>query len=149
MNLFSYRNNLIPKYLFFLLPLGLVTGPFLPDLFLSLIALIFILESFKKNEFEYLKSKFSIIFFSFYFFLVISSLLSNHIIFSLENSVLYIRYFFLLLGFIIFCNNNPDIIKTFFKFVFFTVLIVVIDGYIEFIFGKNILEEVHLIHQES
>ena len=48
MNLFSYRNNLIPKYLFFLLPLGLVTGPFLPDLFLSLIALIFILESFKK-----------------------------------------------------------------------------------------------------
>ena len=84
MNLFSYRNNLIPKYLFFLLPLGLVTGPFLPDLFLSLIALIFILESFKKNEFEYLKSKFSIIFFSFYFFLVISSLLSNHIQFSLK-----------------------------------------------------------------
>ncbi len=139
MNLFSYRNNLIPKYLFFLLPLGLVTGPFLPDLFLSLIALIFILESLKKNEFEYLKSKFSIIFFSFYFFLVISSLLSNHIIFSLENSVLYIRYFFFAIGVYYLCNNNPDIIKTFFKFVFFTVLIVVIDGYIEFIFGKNIL----------
>ena len=46
MNLFSYRNNLIPKYLFSF-TLGLVTGP-LPDLFLFLIALIFILESFKK-----------------------------------------------------------------------------------------------------
>ena len=48
MYLFSYKNYLIPSYLFFLIPLGLVTGPFLPDLFLSIIAFIFVLESSKK-----------------------------------------------------------------------------------------------------
>lgn len=142
MNLFSYRNYLIPSYLFFLIPLGLVTGPFLPDLFLSLIGLIFIFESFKNNNFNYFKSKFSIIFFLFYFFLVISSLLSNHIIFSLENSILYIRYFFFSVGVFYLCINKPGIINTFFKFLFFTVLVVVVDGYIEFIFGKNILGRV-------
>ena len=67
MNLFSYRNYLIPSYLFFLIPFGLVTGPFLPDLFLSLIALIFVLESFKNNKFDYIKSKFSIVFFFLFF----------------------------------------------------------------------------------
>ena len=130
MYLFSYKNYLIPSYLFFLIPLGLVTGPFLPDLFLSIIAFIFILESSKKNKFEYLKSKFSIIFFLFYFFLIISSLLSNHVLFSLENSLLYIRYFFFAIGVYYLCINKPDIINTFFRFLFFTVLIVVIDGYI-------------------
>lgn len=139
MYLFSYKNYLIPSYLFFLIPLGLVTGPFLPDLFLSIIAFIFVLESSKKNKFEYLKSKFSIIFFLFYFFLIISSLLSNHVLFSLENSLLYIRYFFFAIGVYYLCINKPDIINTFFRFLFFTVLIVVIDGYIEFIFEKNIL----------
>ena len=113
MSLFSYRNYLIPSYLFFLIPFGLVTGPFLPDLFLSLIALLFILESFKKNKFDYFRSKFSIIFFLFYFFLIISSLLSNHVLFSLENSVLYIRYFFFAIGVYYLCANKPEIIKHF------------------------------------
>ena len=139
MNLFSYRNYLIPSYLFFLIPFGLVTGPFLPDLFLSLIALIFVLESFKNNKFDYIKSKFSIVFFLFYFLIIISSLLSNHILFSLENSILYIRYFFFAFGVYYLCVNKPETINTFSKFLFFTVLIVVIDGYIEFLFGKNIL----------
>ena len=49
MNLFRYNNFIIPSFLFYLIPIGLVTGPFLPDLFLSIIAIIFLIDIFKEK----------------------------------------------------------------------------------------------------
>ena len=43
----------IQKILLYLIPIGLVTGPFIPDLSISLMALIFIFLSIKNNLWKY------------------------------------------------------------------------------------------------
>ena len=139
MNPFSFKNFIIPSYLFYLLPLGLVTGPFLPDLFLSLIAILFLINCYFEKNFKFLKFKFSLIFLFFYSVILISSILSNNILFSLESSLFFLRYLFFTYGIYYLCKNRPETIDIFFKIVFSTVLLVVVDGYFEFIFGKNIL----------
>lgn len=139
MSPFSFKNFIIPSYLFYLLPLGLVTGPFLPDLFLSLIAILFLINCYFEKNFKFLKFKFSLIFLFFYSVILISSILSNNILFSLESSLFFLRYLFFTYGIYYLCKNRPETIDIFFKIVFSTVLLVVVDGYFEFIFGKNIL----------
>ena len=47
MKLFSLENSL--KYLFLLLPITIITGPFLADANCSLLALLFLINSFKKS----------------------------------------------------------------------------------------------------
>ena len=48
----NYQNvffNKIPFYLTFLIPIFLVSGPFLSDLAISICAVIFLINSFKNN----------------------------------------------------------------------------------------------------
>ena len=139
MNLFRYKNYIIPSILFYLIPLGLVTGPFLPDLFLSTIAILFLVDIIKNKNFFFIHTNFFKIFLFFYFILILSSIFSQHSSFSLETSILYIRYFFYTLAISFLFIEKPKLLSKFINFLFFIVMIVVFDGYIEFIFGKNIL----------
>ena len=139
MNLFRYNNFIIPSFLFYLIPIGLVTGPFLPDLFLSIIAIIFLIDIFKEKNFTFIHTNFFKIFICFYFILILSSLYSQYSTFSLETSILYIRYFFYTIAISFLFFEKPKLLLHFIYCVCLVVLIVVFDGYIEFIFGKNIL----------
>ena len=80
----------IPSILTALIPFFLITGPFLSDLALTIVAILFIINSIKNKLIKYYKSIFFIYFILFYFYLVISSLLSNYILFSLESSLFYL-----------------------------------------------------------
>ena len=136
MNLFRYNNFIIPSFLFYLIPIGLVTGPFLPDLFLSIIAIIFLIDIFKEKNFTFIHTNFFKIFICFYFILILSSLYSQYSTFSLETSILYIRYFFYTIAISFLFFEKPKLLLHFIYCVCLVVLIVVFDGYIEFIFGK-------------
>lgn len=139
MNLFRYNNYFIPSIFFYLIPLGLVTGPFLPDLFLSIIAILFLIDIIKNKYFFFIHTNFFKIFSFFYFILILSSIFSQHSSFSLETSILYIRYFFYTLAISFLFIEKPKLLLKFINFLFFISIIVVFDGYFEFIFGKNIL----------
>lgn len=139
MNLFSYNNYVIPSVLFYLIPLGLVTGPFLPDLFLSIIAILFLVYIIKNKNFFFIHTYFFKIFLFFYLILILSSIFSQYSAFSLETSILYIRYFFYTLAISFLFIEKPKLLINFVNFLFLALIIVVIDGYVEFIFGKNIL----------
>jgi len=60
----------IPYYLIILLPLFIITGPFLADLALSVSALIFLVYCIKIKNFKYFNNKFVIFFFFFFFFFI-------------------------------------------------------------------------------
>ncbi len=60
---------IITGLLLTLIPAALISGPFLPDLFASILGLIFIFISIKMRLFEYYNNKFTILFFIFYFLL--------------------------------------------------------------------------------
>lgn len=123
-----------------LLPFALLTGPAIPDIILSLIALYFLIKSIQLKLFyvyKFLIIKLSI-FFSLY--LILSSLISSDPIYSLfeYGIVFYFRYFFYVLGAIYLFKNNKSLIDNLGKYSLFIVFFLIIDTNIQLIFGKNI-----------
>lgn len=121
-----------------LIPFLILTGPFLPDLFLSFIALLFIYLIFSKKKFEYVNNTFSYIVFIFFIILILSSLLSDFVIFSLESSIVYFRFYFFSLCVWYLIDNNKNFIKYFSIALFFSILFAIVDGYFQYFNGLSI-----------
>ena len=98
-NYFSYSkvDNFF-LILIYLIPPLILTGPFLPDLFLSILSLSFLIYIFVKKKFYLLNLRFSKFFLLFYLYLIFSSFLSSDILYSLRDSLFYIRYLFFTLA---------------------------------------------------
>jgi len=60
--------NKIPFCLTVLMPIFLVTGPFLPDLAISICSVLFLINSYKNKLINYYKNIFFIVFFFLYLF---------------------------------------------------------------------------------
>ena len=84
-------NNILLA-LFLLIPFALITGSFLPDLFLSLSAVLLIVLLVKKNQLEFFKNKLFFYFLLLYFLFIFSSLISSNIRLSIVSSFFYIRF---------------------------------------------------------
>ena len=86
------KNNKFQSYLLFLFPPALVTGPFLPDLIMSISSIFFLFKLYIHKNLNFLNDDFLKIFSVFYIFIVFSSLASEEILFSLNNSFFYFRF---------------------------------------------------------
>jgi O-antigen ligase len=117
----------------------LVTGPFLPDLVISILSLFFLYYSFKYKIYFIYFNKYFIFFIAFCIVCIFSSLISDDISFSLESSLFYFRIgvFALFISYLI--DQNKKILHYFYLSFFITFLVLVVDGYIEFFSGSNIL----------
>lgn len=126
-------------YLIVFLPISLVSGPFLSDLSVSIITIIFIYLSFKKKLYFYYKNIFSKIFGVFFLILLLTSFFSLDPIISFKKTIVYFRFWiFALAVWYIFSKNRKliDHLILSFTIIFLTLII---DGYIQFFFEKNIL----------
>lgn len=137
---FISRNSIIEfcSILIYLIPLALLTGPFIPDLFISLISIIFITLSFKENLWEkYYKNYFLFIFLIFILFLFLSSFVSENTISSLQASFFYFRFgiFSLALWFLI--DQNKFLIKKFSIFLLITFILALLDGFYQIFNDSN------------
>jgi O-antigen ligase len=123
----------------YFLPIFLVTGPFLPDLLVSLSSIFFLFLTFKKKLFTYYKNIFFKIFVIFWIYITINSLFSVNILVSLKSSFFFLRFgvFSILIYYLI--STNKKFLKFFSYVLFFTFAVVLIDSYIQFFFGSNIL----------
>ncbi len=122
-----------------LLPIFLVTGPFLPDLVVSLIAIFFLIKIFQGNYKFLIINKYSIFIFIFYLTALISSILSDNTLFSFESSLFYIRFFFFSLGSLILITLYKRKLNILFLIMSLSILIVSIDAIFEHFNGSNIL----------
>lgn len=120
------------------LPLAILSGPFLPDLFISIIASVFLLIVVIEKNWKYLLNPFSIFFLSFIFILIIISVLSNFLYLSLESSLFYFRFYFFSLAVWFLLDENVNLSKKFTIILFSTFLIALFSGYYQYIFGYNI-----------
>ena len=128
-------------FLFLPLPFLIISGPFLPDLAISLMG-IFCLFNFKTYfNLDALKNikKFIIFLFIFYFFILLSSLLSEDILFSFESSFFYFRFIFFLVLSCSIISSNESFTKYFLYALILSFLVLSIDGIYEFIFDFNLL----------
>ena len=116
-----------------------VTGPFLPDLFISLFSIFFIFILLFKNKANIFKNNFFLFFIIFYLYLNVNSIFSYNPYNSLKVSIPYIRY--ILFAFIL--SYLLSLIFNFRKIIFFSFFLsyalLFIDSIIQVSFGHNIL----------
>ncbi len=135
----SYHNLLlIASILLILIPPALISGPFLPDLFLVIISIIFLYIYKRNDNLVLLNSTYFKLFFIFYIYLILISIFSDHFYQSIKPSITYIRFGLFSLAILFIINYREDFKKYFFIVLCISISILLIDGYFQFIFGKNI-----------
>ena len=128
-----------PSILFSLIPLFLITGPFLSDLSISLISILFLVYCIKEKNFSYFKIKYFYIFLIFWGYLLFNSLINNFNFDSLKISFFYFRYGVFVIAVIALLNVNDKFIKYFFFCVLICFSVLILDGFYQYFVGKNIL----------
>jgi O-antigen ligase len=129
-----YNINFLLIISYCLLPLALITGPFLSDF---LLLMLIILSIFKKNFF--FKNYYFIFFLFFYIYLNITSLFSDDVLFSLKSTLGYIRF-----GLFFFVTSLLFVkVELFFKKLLISLLIIffllIFDSFFQFFVGHNLV----------
>ena len=125
--------------LIYFVPIALISGPFLPDLLISLISIIFLVEVISEKKFHYFQNKFIQFFFLFYFVSVLSSLFSENILVSLKSSLFYFRFGLFALCVYKYLEEKKINFKVLFYFLLFDLVLLNIDGYYQNFFGQNLI----------
>jgi hypothetical protein len=136
----DFLNNLyinrLCVFAFLMLPIALVTGPFLPEIIIFLISFFFIINCIKENKFSYFNNTLFKIFFFFYIILILSSLLGESPLYSLSTSIFYIRFIIFSLAVWWLLDNNSNLIK-YFLFVLIILFFLLFLGSLYEILFKN------------
>ena len=136
----NYLKKININFLIALIIPFLIWGPFFPDLVISLSSLLFLIYLFKKKKFNYFNNKPIIIFFVFCSYCILISLFSaKNILFSLQSSLFYFRIgiFACLIWFLI--ERDKKILSYFYYVLIICFSALIVDGYIQFFFGTNII----------
>ena len=131
--------NKLLTYLVALLPLILISGPFFSDLLISLSSIIFLLIIISKKKYKYFNNLFTYIFLSLCAYYILRSILSENIYLSLESSLFYIRFgiFSILIFYLL--DNEKSFKNLFLYSLLFAFFILVVDGFIQYLFGYNLI----------
>lgn len=124
--------------LLLLLPVLLITGPFLSDLIISILALYSIFYVLKKRDFKIFKNKIILILIFFWLYLIINSYLTKSYGYNAKNVIFYFRFIFFVIAILILIEKN-NLNKRFYQSLTIVLYILIVDGFIQFVFGKNIL----------
>ena len=128
----------IPSVIIILIPAFLISGPFLSDLGVSIVALLFLINSAKNNLFQYYNNVYFKVFLIFWGILVVSSFLSENILNSLKTSFFYFRFGIFSICFWYLIDKNKKILDYIFYSIAICFACLILDGYIQFFNGKNI-----------
>ena len=121
------------------MPIVLITGPAIPDILLSFIALYFLVKSFWKKKWYYYKNYLVIGFLIFSLYGIIRSVFSGMPIDSLTTggSMFYFRYIFFAMGVWYLLDNNPYLSKCFLTISIISISVVCLDGLYQYYSGIN------------
>jgi len=127
------------KYLFFLFPFFLVTGPFLPDLTISFLSLIFLFILIKTVNKKLFINNLFYFFLFFYFYIIINSFFSYNSIISLKSSFPYIRMIFFAFFLAYLLNKIEDLSRIILFSLIICYAVLLLDSAYQFVTGFNVL----------
>ena len=136
----NFHNKLInlSSILFVLIPLSLISGPFIPDLSLVIITINFILLTIINKKYEIFNSKFLVFFFLFCLMITIVSFFSLNTS-SIQSGLFYFRFgLFSLAGYIL-INVKKDLLKYTLYLLLFIYFMLFIDSIYQYKFNENLL----------
>jgi O-antigen ligase len=118
----------------------LILGPFFPDAIVSISSLFFLYYVYKSKSFFYFNNKPLIIFFVFCIYCILLSLfISKNIFLSFQSSLFYFRIgvFSCFIWYLV--DKDKSILDYFYYSLFLCFLVLIIDGYIQYFTGQNLL----------
>lgn len=126
--------------LFCTLPVSLITGPAIPDITISLLALYFLIKIIFLKEWKYFKNKFFLIFMIFCFYGVIRSIFSElpKESISTEGSIFYFRYIFFAIAIWYLLDHNQYLSKAFLLISIICLIVVCTDGIYQYFYEVNL-----------
>jgi O-antigen ligase len=129
----------INSFFLYILPISLVTGPFIPNLIITLICLIGLFLVIYNKEWKYFDNLFFKFLLIFSVYLIITSIINENINFKNIGHYTYLRYgiFSIIIWHIL--ENNSDFFKNFTKFVLLSVMLLFIDSIFQYFNGTNLL----------
>ena len=136
----KFQNKLInlSSILFVLIPLSLISGPFIPDLSLVIITINFILLTIINKKYEIFNSKFLVFFFLFCLMITIVSFFSLNTS-SIQSGLFYFRFgLFSLAGYIL-IDVKKDLLKYTLYLLLFIYFMLFIDSIYQYKFNENLL----------
>jgi len=136
MNQKYIENSLV--ILISLIPISILIGPAISLANVLIFDFLFIIILFLRKDFEWINSSVVKILLILYLYLIFNSLIAQQPELSLLRNLGFIRLIILFVGINYFLNKSENL-KLIFKVWSLTILIVVIDIFIEKNFGKNIL----------
>ena len=122
-----------------LLPIFLIFGTLLSELSIILICILFLFYAYKTNNFSWIKNEDAKILFLLYFLLIINFIFSSDKNLSLLRDIGFIKYIIFIFAVKNLILNKIDIIKKIINIWSILIIIIIIDLYFEYFFGKNIL----------
>ena len=130
---FQFNLKGISLILLFLLPISLLTGPAIPDISITIIAILFLINSFIFKDFMWVKEKWIIAALIFWISLIFISFFALDISKSFQNAFIFIRYiiFSIAISYWLFVEKKNLII--FLKILTLTLIFVVFDCLYQFI----------------
>ena len=124
-------NQKLASSLFVFLPIFLITGPFLSDLAVSILAIYF-LFNIKTIKFNF-NNKIFILFLFFYLAIILNSFNFEYYLESLKSFFFYFRFIFFIIVISFLINKEEKIIYDFIKILLFAVAIVCISAFFEYL----------------
>lgn len=122
-------------------------GPFIPDFFLSISALIFLVISFKHNLKKYFKNIYSYFFLAFFIYITINSFFAINPKVSLLSSGFYFRFYLFSLAIWYLLSTEKYFLKYLFYVLTATLVFVIFDTLIQYFFGYDIFGYSTLQHR--
>ena len=123
-----------------LIPLLLITGPFLPDLIIVILALTYLIKNIRdKNFYDLNKIKTAKILFIFWLWIIFISFFSDYVYISLKSSIPYLRFLlFSLFFYLVLKKYNKKILQNIFMLLTLIYVTLFCDTLLQFFSGKNI-----------
>ena len=127
-----------PVILFSAIPFFLVTGPFLSDVSVSLISVLFLTYCLKKNNFSFFQNNYFYFFICFWLYLIANSLINNYNLDSLKISFFYFRYGVFVVAVVALLKFDEKFIIYFFYCTFICFFVLIFDGFYQYFNSENI-----------
>ena len=142
----NFKLNNILSFSLILIPPFLISGPLISE-FLMLISIsIFLYLVIKNKNFIYFKNKYTYFFILFFIFINLRSLFVSDLFLSMKSTFFYFRFYLLSLSIWYVLDTNYKFGKKYLNIFIISLIILIIDAFIQYKFGVNIY---HLLYLNS
>ena len=137
----KFYSNLIRinSFILYILPISLVTGPFIPNLIVTLTCFISLFLIIYNKEWRYFDNLFFKFLLIFSIYLIINSALNRNVNLNGISQYTYLRYGIFSIAIWQTLNNNNVFFRNFTKSVLLNILLVFVDSIFQYFNGNNLL----------